>query len=131
MRKNFRIPARYCAFLILFLTSLGTIYAATGPGVWSLQSPDGLCSISVTLDEGRLSYQVDRAGQTVLPASPLGLRRGDADFSTNLAFDHAAKPRTQREKYELFTGPQPHINHLVNFRTLTFRNTNGVPLALD
>src|SRR6267378_3554199 len=93
---------RFCLSLILLFSSLGTIQAATGADAWLLQSPDGRCGISVTLDQGRLSYQVVRAGQTVLPASPLGLRRGDADFSANLAFDHAAKPGTQREKYESF-----------------------------
>jgi hypothetical protein len=131
MRKSFKIPARYCAPLILFLASLGTIYAATDSGTWSLQSPDGLCSISLTLDQGRPTYQVVRAGQTLLTACPLGLRLDDEDFSASLTFDCAAKPRTQREKYELFTGPQPHINHHVNFRTLTFRNKNGISLAID
>lgn len=67
----------------------------------------------------------------MLPASPLGLRREDADFSTNLTFDSVAKPRTEREKYELFTGPQPHINHRIKFRTLAFRNQSLVPLAID
>ncbi|HSY19308.1 MAG TPA: glycoside hydrolase family 97 catalytic domain-containing protein [Candidatus Acidoferrales bacterium] len=122
---------RFCLVLALLLSAPGTIQAAAGADAWLLQSPDGRCSISVTLDQGRLSYQVVRAGQTVLPASPLGLHRGDADFSANLAFDHAAKPKTQRERYESFTGPQPRINHLLNFRTLTFRNQSGIPLAID
>jgi hypothetical protein len=96
--------------------SLGTVQAAMDSGPWSLQSPDGRCGISVTLDRGRLSYQVFRAGQTVLSDSPLGLRRADADFSENLTFERAGKPQTQREKYKLFAGPQPEVNHLVRFR---------------
>ncbi len=85
----------------------------------------------MTLDHGRLSYQVSRAGRTVLPPSPLGLRRDDDDFSTNLVFDGAQKPAIQREKYQLFAGPQAEVNHLVNFRTLNFRNKNGAALAVD
>ncbi len=131
MTKNFKMPASFCFFLILLFASLGTVHAATGSDVWSLRSPGGLCSISVTLDQGRLSYQVNRGGQAVLPASPLGLRRDDEDFSTHLTLADAAKPRTRREQYESFTGPQPHINHLVTFRTLTFVNGNGMPLAID
>lgn len=67
----------------------------------------------------------------MLPASPLGLRRNDEVFSTNLAFNQATKPKALREKYELFTGPQPRINHLVNFRTLAFQNEHGAPLTID
>ncbi len=131
MRAKLEIRQRFCLALTWLIASLGIAEAATDSGAWSLQSPDRRCSISVTLDQGRLSYQVFRAGQIVLPASPLGLRRADADFSANLTFDRADRPKIQREKYQLFTGPQPEVNHLVNFRTLNFRNTNGVALAVD
>jgi hypothetical protein len=131
MKTTIKVLLNFCFSLALLFSSLETIQAAADSDTWSLQSPDGRCNISVTLDQGRLTYQVFHTGQTVLPDSPLGLRRSDEDFSANLAFDHATKPKTQREKYELFTGPQPHINHLVNFRTLTFRNEHGAPLAID
>ena len=131
MRDNFRRLPGLCLFLGLLFASLGTIQAATDSGVRSLQSPDGHCSIAVMLDQGRLSYQVSRAGQTVLPPSPLGLRRDDDDLSTDLVFVGSEKPAVRREKYELFAGPQPQVNHPVNFRTLNFRNKNGVALAVD
>jgi hypothetical protein len=131
MRTHFTSPFRFFCSVFLLLAPPAITRAATGSEAWSLESPEGRCRISVSLDQGRLSYQVFRAGQLVLPASPLGLRRDDADFSTELAFDHAEKPQTHREKYELFAGPQPRVDHLVKVRTLTFRNRGGLPLAVD
>jgi hypothetical protein len=118
---------------IAVATCLGSYHvsAAVIPNAWSLSSPHRRCDLAVTLDQGRLTYRVHRAGQLVLPASPLGLRREDADFSGGLAFVSAGKPNAQREDYELFAGPQPRVNHLVNFRTLTFRNSGGELLAVD
>ncbi len=115
--------------LMAMLGYLPTANARSDP--WTLKSPEGNCEIRVTLDGGMMTYQALRAGKVVLPTSPLGLRRDDQDFSHELIFDHAGKPKTQREQYELFAGPQPRVNHLVNFRTLTFHNANGAPLALD
>ncbi len=131
MQSVSKIVSRLYFSLAWLFASHGAFHAATDSGAWSLQSPDRRCSISVTLDQGRLRYQVFRAGQIVLPASPLGLRRADADFSANLTFDRADRPKIQRGKYQLFTGPQPEVNHLVNLRTLNFRNTNGIALAVD
>ena len=94
-------------------------------------SPNGQCKISVSLDDGKLSYEVSRAGKVVIQKSPLGLRRDDQDFERSLAFDHAGKIESRREKYELFAGVQPRVNHLLNFRSLTFRNSNNVPIEID
>src|SRR6202453_4021038 len=99
---------------------------------WSLASPGGHCVISVSLSEnGSLSYQVSRQSKTVLPSSPLGLRRDDQDFEQELSLDHAGPARSRREKYELFAGKTPHVNHLLRQRALFFRNTNGAPLEID
>jgi len=115
---------------VLMLISGGKILAA-GTNAWSLTSPDGQCAICVSLADGSLSYEVSRAGKTVLEKSPLGLRCDDQDFERGLVFDHAGKIESRREKYELFAGPQPQVNHLVNHRTLTFRNTNSMPMEID
>jgi hypothetical protein len=98
---------------------------------WSLASPNGGCEINVSLDGGRLSYEALRDGRTVIQTSPLGLRCNDGDFSGGMSFEHADKIRSEREKYELFAGVQSHVNHLLNFRRLAFRNPNGTPLEID
>ncbi len=104
---------------------------AANPGVWSVTSPDGQCEISVSLDDGLLHYTASREGKTVILKSPLGLRCNDGDFSSGLSFDHADKVRHEREKYELFAGVQPHIDHRLNFHHLIFRNPVGRALGID
>ena len=109
-----------------------TIGGAANDNSWSLTSPDGQCAISVSLaDNGDLSYEVSRDGKTVIQKSPLGLQRDDQDFEHSLAFDHAGKIEKRREKYELFAGTQPHVNHVLNHQLLTFRNTNNVAIEIE
>ena len=128
----------YISLAFLFasaLVSLPAMSFAAGPvesNFWSLVSPDGQCEISVSLgDDGSLSYQASRGGKTVIQKSPLGLRRDDQDFERGLAFIKAGAVRSHREKYELFAGVLPRINHLLNFRDLTFHNPAGAAVAID
>ncbi len=82
--------------LLLFSTPAVAGEADTS---WSLTSPDGGCSISVALDgNGSLSYQVSRAGEIVIPKSPLGLLRDDQDFEHSLTFDQARENREATRK---------------------------------
>ncbi len=98
---------------------------------WALSSPEGGCSISVVLDDyGRLRYQVARDGRIVIPGSPMGLRRDDQDFAQSLEFDHAGEVETRLEKYELFASVQPQVDHILNHRSLVFRNTDKFDLRL-
>jgi alpha-glucosidase len=99
---------------------------------WSLASPDGVCGISVSLgDNGSLSYQVERGGKIAIPASPLGLRCDDQDFEQALKFEHAGDVEGRREKYELFAGAQPQVDHVLNHRSLVFRNANDFALEIE
>jgi len=59
------------------------------------------------------------------------LRCNDQDFEKNLSLHSAGKAYSQREKYQLFAGVQPKVNHLLNFRRLTFHNSQGAPLEID
>jgi hypothetical protein len=54
----------------------------------------------------------------VIQKSPLGLRRDDQDFERSLIFDHVGKIERRREKYELFAGTQPHVDHILNHRSI-------------
>lgn len=102
-----------------------------GTTEWSVASPDKKCEITVSLDSGQLAYQTSFNGKTVIQKSPLGLERDDQDFESGLVFVHAGKIEKRREKYALFAGVQPRINHTLNFRELAFRNANGVLMDLD
>ncbi len=106
--------------------------ATSDTNSWSLVSPDGQCAITVSLgDGGNLSYEVSRAGKIVIQKSPLGLRRDDQDFERSLVFDDAGKIEMRREKYELFAGTQPHVDHVLNHHSLVFRNTNKIPIEIE
>jgi hypothetical protein len=61
----------------------------------------------------------------------MGLRRDDQDFESALTADFAGKTYSRREKYELFAGVQPRVNHVLNHRSLVFRNANQVPIEIE
>lgn len=106
--------------------------AAAETGTWSLASPDGQCAISISIDAaGDLSYQVSRSGKEVIQKSPLGLRRDDQDFEHSLAFDHAGEVEKRSEKYELFAGARPRVDHVLNHRSVAFRNAGNVPIEIE
>jgi alpha-glucosidase len=99
---------------------------------WSLVSPNKHCQVIVTLNgDGQLSYETWRNGKPVIQKSPLGLDRDDQNFEKALGLERAEPAYSQREKYQLFAGPQPKVNHLLNFRRLIFRNPNGARLEID
>ncbi|HEV2453916.1 MAG TPA: glycoside hydrolase family 97 catalytic domain-containing protein [Verrucomicrobiae bacterium] len=116
-------------WLFLFLSV--PILARAGAAAWSLKSPDGRCGIAVSLESGRLNYETSLDGRVVIGKSPLGLRRDDQDFEEGLVFENAGRVEKRREKYELFAGVQPRVDHRVNVRALAFRNANGSPIEID
>jgi len=111
-------------------------FCRTLPGAvtncWMLASPDGRCEISVFLGaDGALAYEVSRAGKTVIGKSPLGLRRDDQEFERGLVLERAGMEEGRREAYELFAGTAPRVDHLLNKRSLFFRNRDGAALVMD
>lgn len=105
--------------------------AHAAANAWSLASPNGRCELSVFLESGQLRYHASLNGQLVIQKSPLGLRRDDQDFEHGLIFETAGSVEKRRERYELFAGVQPWVNHRLNFRALTFRNSSGFPIEID
>lgn len=125
-----RSPKRWRGFIALLylLPALAQAKAAQ----WSLTSPDGKCEIAVQLNsDGRLSYQVARAGKVVLPESPLGLVLDGNDFATTLRVARVGKAETHRERYELFAGVTPKVDRKIRQRTLEFTNGSQDTLAID
>jgi alpha-glucosidase len=118
--------------LLLALTFTTRLLSAGQTNSWSLASPDRQSDITVSLSEdGSLSYQVSRAGKIVIEKSPLGLRRDDQNFECVLSLESAGKSWKQHEKYELFAGKAPRVNHWLSRRTLAFRNTNHARIEID
>ena len=127
------------------LTALGLTFAllAASPPVtdlraaapsttWTLASPDSQCVISVFLrPDGTPGYEVRRAGKVVIQPSPLGLRREDQSFETGLAFVSAPEATLREEKYALFAGTSPRVDHWLNHRVLSFQNTNHAVIQIE
>lgn len=127
--KNIRAAWLFAFFAIAPLTF--TAVSATAES-WSLRSPDGTCEIVVSLStNGDLSYAALRDGKTVLENSPLGLRCQTQNFASSLVFDSATGPSQRREKYDLFSGNHTHIDHVLQYRSLTFHHANGERLVVD
>jgi len=88
-----------------------------------------------TLDGGRLSYNVvdvKAVGNAVevIEASPLGLTRADADFTSGLEFVTAGEPHQIDETYTMLTGKRRVIHHQASEQAFTFRNAAGQHLVL-
>jgi alpha-glucosidase len=134
---NINFPDRlrfvlFAAVLLLLRPFMAGAADATGDNSWSLVSPDKECKITVFLgDDGGLSYEALRGGKMVIQKSPLGLLCNDQDFGGSLTFAHAGPTEKRREKYELFAGVQPRVEHVLNFRQLEFRNSNNVAIDID
>lgn len=123
-------PGRRHGWLMLLLLAAAFPLSAS-PADWTLKSPDGRCQISVVLAGGRLTYQAAYRGKTLVQTSPLGLRCSDGDFADTLVFAGAGERQRERERYELFAGAVPHVDHRLNFRRLKFHNAAGAPMEVE
>jgi hypothetical protein len=121
----------FWSFLFLNLTFVSPALLAAETNAWSLTSPNEQCQISVFLNDGQLSYQTFFRGKMVIQKSPLGLVRDDQDFQSGLAFETAGATESRPETYELLAGPNPHVDHMLNHRSLMFRNANNSRLVID
>jgi alpha-glucosidase len=130
MRLQFYFRSRIQFVLLALLSLLPALRAETNQ--WSVASPNGRCEITIQLsDEGRLSYQVLRAGKVVLPASPLGLVLDGQNLGNALRLAQAGKVVKRREGYELFAGVMPRVDRLLHQRTVEFSNASNAVLAVD
>lgn len=114
-------------------SALGLIPAAKASTLsWSLTSPDYRCSIAVTIArDSSLTYETRYNGRLVIHPSRLGLRSDQCPLSHGFALARLSKPVARREVYDLYCGPQAHVDHRLNFRTLAFTNETGAALEIE
>jgi hypothetical protein len=111
------------AMCVLFMTLTACRQPNQASSEWSLTSPDGRLTISVTRHaEGRLTWHVTRGGSEILGASPLGVRRTDQTFIDALTLVEARRATNVDEIYEIPYGKR--WRHFVHGRerVLTFAN---------
>lgn len=87
-----------------------------------VQSPDGKLQAELLLEDGRPFYTVRLGDRTILKKSPLGLVRGDGDFSQNLKITDVTKAEQVTDDYTMPHGKQSRINYKATRRIWTLEN---------
>lgn len=120
---------------LFFVGPHGPAEAQT-PSEWTVLSPDETVQVTVrhhTDGNGALAYRVtvrsDEKKTVLVPFSPLGIVRADADFTTNLQFEAESKRRID-ETYTLVHGKRSRVHARATERTLTFANQAGNKVEL-
>ncbi len=104
---------------LLFFAVLQTVSAQTKH---EISSPDETLKVNVFLKDKQLFYRVNRNGAEVLNTSTLGLVRGDADFSKNLAVLSVSKNETVKDTYTLKNAKRLINNYVANKKVIHLEN---------
>ena len=109
---------------------------AQAPTEWTLTSPEGEVRATVRHqpdENGTLAYRVtvrdDGEEAVLVPFSPLGIVRADADFTTGLRLVSQTERRID-EAYTLVHGKRARVHAEAHERTLTFANQAGNKVEL-
>ncbi|HEY4286267.1 MAG TPA: glycoside hydrolase family 97 catalytic domain-containing protein [Puia sp.] len=98
----------------------------------ALESQDHLNKITLSLNgDGRLSYRVTRRNEMIIEDSPLGLNCDDQDFTSGLSVVEISSTQKRREQYELKVGNNKMVDHVLESRSITFKNGQGALMILD
>lgn len=96
-------------FGILFLLCFSSSFAQD----LSVSSPDGKLKVKLTLDNGKLFYQVFLEKEEMLEKSPMGIRGSQVDLSTNMIY----KEKRTRQIDEAYSEPKikkSNVRYLAN-----------------
>ena len=120
---------------VIFAFACFSCTKTTTPAVWTVTSPDGQLAIDVSLDSGRLYYNVNlidaQQPTVVLERSPLGIVRDDQAFDQELVFISADSVKKIDETYTLAVGKRLTNHNLANAQILHFKNKNGAVVDLQ
>lgn len=104
-------------FGILFLLCFSSSFAQD----LSVSSPDGKLKVKLTLDNGKLFYQVFLEKEEMLEKSPMGIRGSQVDLSTNMIY----KEKRTRLIDETYSEPKikkSNVSYLANELICSFEN---------
>lgn len=97
-----------------------------------LSSKLGSNKITLVLTKnGELQYNVTRRDKIIIADSPLGLNCDDQNFTSGLSVVNVSPIDVRREKYELKVGNVKTINHVLERRSITFKNRSGALMIID
>jgi hypothetical protein len=95
----------------------------------NVKSPDGAIVVKITLESGRLSYEITNKNKPVLESSPLGLETNIGSFATGLKSD-GVKTAQIDEKYTLPHGKTRDVQYRANEMTARFINEKNDSLQV-
>jgi hypothetical protein len=118
------------ALATVLVLTFGRTHA--GQSFWSVANPEKTIALTLSLEGGRLSYRVDciqkKIAVPVLDPSPMGISRGDQNFTSGLVFIGQSKIRTVEETYRMKIGKRLKIHARANECLFTFMNPGGAKL---
>ncbi|WP_064748383.1 glycoside hydrolase family 97 protein [Lysobacter antibioticus] len=116
-------------FLLLFAMAAQPA-SARAEAAAKIESPDGSLQVSVTVDEDRLHYRVDRRGKPILDESRLGMLLGSGRLERNLALV-SKSTRRHDDTWEQPWGERQFVRDRYNELRLTIGETIGAKRRFD
>jgi len=128
------MKCRYIKTIAMF-TIFALFACGTNKTQWSVLSPSGNLKFTVKQTEGKeLVYTValvnNKEEKPVIADSPLGIKRGDANFAGNLKFTGMEPAVNIDEMFTLPTGKNKEVLYKASEMTLNFENETGNKLQL-
>jgi len=120
--------------LILLILGISLLFTSCKVAHKSLyvKSKDDLNKITVSLNkQGALSYKVTRKDKTLIYDSPLGLNFEGQNFMSGLSVTEISPVEEKREQYELKVANYKNIDHVLQHKSITFKNSEGALMILD
>ncbi|MCE9678505.1 glycoside hydrolase family 97 protein [Shewanella sp. AS1] len=97
---------------------------------YQVHSPDQQIAVTVSLNDNKLSYRIDKNNSIVLAHSTLGLSLSDRTFYQNFSQLSASNVTKISEDYQLFTGKQTQVNYQANERQFHLVNDKAQKLDI-
>lgn len=114
---------------LLLLTGLLALPGTLRADDYSVSSPNGKITATVSLVDGKLTYQVQKDGRTLVKDSPLGLTTKLTDLTEGLSFVSSATATTDTP-YTLPTGKQTQYRDHCNMLSLVTERS-GMKLTVQ
>ncbi len=94
-----------------------------------IASPDGRLTVAVSDEAGRISYQVNYDGQTVMLPSALGLKTDIGDFTQGMTFKSQEEKQTDKT-YQMTRTKASTAHFVARQAELVYTNAEGEPLTI-
>jgi hypothetical protein len=104
------------------VAALASAAAFSAPAYAELRSPDKHIAVTVSAEDGKLTYAIARDGKPVLLASDLGLQLAGADLRNDLMLLATSAPRVVEDRYQMAVGKKRDITYRANEQTYSLQN---------